>query len=65
MKTVTVEIKRDQYGFYRAYVDGHFIGEYFFKFQAKREIKEYIRNNLNIKKKPRFSKVYSAEVNIY
>ncbi len=41
-------IKRSiETGLYTAYVDGVIIGDFGFKFQAKRAIKKYINNNFN------------------
>lgn len=60
MKTVDVEIKRNQEsGLYTAYVGGVIIGDFDFKFQAKRAIRKYIANNFSTKQT-----VYSATVAI-
>lgn len=58
MKTVKVEIKKNHNsGLYTAYVNGVIVGDYSFKFQAKRAIKKYISNNFSTKQT-----VYSAKV---
>lgn len=58
MKTVNVEIKKNQNsGLYTAYVNGVIVGDYSFKFQAKKGIKKYIANNFSINQT-----VYSADV---
>ena len=58
MKKVNVEIKRScDTGLYTAYVDGVIVGDYGFKFQAKRAIRRYIANNFS-----RQNTVYSETV---
>lgn len=50
MKTVEVEIKRScETGLYTAYVGGIIIGDFGFKFQARRAIRKYIANNFSTK----------------
>lgn len=60
MKTVEVEVevkRNHESGMYTAYVGGCIIGDYTFKFQAKRAIQKYIKNNFSTKQT-----VYSAKV---